>query len=260
MKWLRTWLAPGLARGTPTEASPPPSVGDRRVYAIGDVHGRANLLDALLILIARDDAERGAMPPHIVLLGDLVDRGPSSRQVIDRVMAMVASGGDVRCLKGNHEEIFVLAARGEVRAVPVFRRMEGAATLASYGLDPILFHVMTDEEIVAWMLNHVPREHIDFLDALPDQVEMDDYLFVHAGIRPGVPIEAQNGADLRWIRREFLDHGGAHPKMIVHGHSITDDVDLQPNRIGIDTGAYYSGRLTAIGLQGTDRWFLQTND
>ena len=256
MKWLRTWLA----RGTPTEALPPPSIGDRRVYAIGDVHGRASLLDALLILIAQDDAQRGAMPPHIILLGDLVDRGPSSRQVIDRVMAMGASGGDVRCLKGNHEEIFVLAARGEVRAVPVFRRMEGAATLASYGLDPLLFGVMTDEEVVAWMLNNVPREHVDFLDALPDQVEMDDYLFVHAGIRPGVAIDAQNGADLRWIRREFLDHEGAHPKMVVHGHSITDDVDLHPNRIGIDTGAYYSGRLTAIGLQGTERWFLQTND
>ncbi|RJG57212.1 serine/threonine protein phosphatase [Sphingobium terrigena] len=255
MQWLRTWLR----RGTPIEAPGPPSVGDRRVYAIGDVHGRADLLDALLALIAEDDAERGPMTPHIILLGDLVDRGPSSRQVVDRVIAMVASKGDVRCLKGNHEEIFVRAARGDARAVPVFRKMDGAVTLASYGLDPVLFPVMADGEIATWMLNHVPRDHVDFLDALPDRVEMEDYLFVHAGVRPGVSIETQNGADLRWIRREFLDHGGAHPRMIVHGHSITDDVDLQSNRIGIDTGAYYSGRLTAIGLQGTDRWFLQTN-
>jgi serine/threonine protein phosphatase 1 len=256
MKWLRTWLA----RETPIEASPPPSVGDRRVYAIGDVHGRADLLDALLALIARDDAERGAVTPHIILLGDLVDRGPSSRQVVERVMAMAASGCDVRCLKGNHEEIFVLAARGDPRAVPVFRKMGGAETLASYGLDPVLFPVMADGEIATWMLNHVPRDHIDFLDALPDSIAMGDYLFVHAGIRPGIAVDAQSGADLRWIRREFLEHDGTHPHMIVHGHSISHDVDARANRIGIDTGAYYSGRLTAIGLHGDARWFLQTSD
>ncbi|WP_416463673.1 metallophosphoesterase family protein [Sphingomonas sp. VDB2] len=236
-----------------------PDIGaDRRVYAIGDVHGRADLLDALLAMIARDDDVRLRKPISLILLGDLVDRGPDSRTVVDRVMALAASGGDVRCLKGNHEEAFILAARGDLRALPLFRRMEGEATLASYGLDPALFRVMTDAELAAWMERHVPRAHVDFLDALPDSIAIGDYLFVHAGIRPGVPVEDQSPADLRWIRQEFLTHRGRHPSMVVHGHSISTDVDEQAGRIGIDTGAFFSGRLTAIGLEGVDRWILQT--
>ncbi|WP_088184638.1 metallophosphoesterase family protein [Sphingobium sp. Z007] len=244
-----------VKRGAP----PPPDIGtDRRVYAIGDVHGRADLLDALLAMIAQDDAARPRKPISLILLGDLVDRGPHSRGVVERVMALAASGGDVRCLKGNHEEAFILAARGDLRALPLFRRMEGEATLASYGLDPALFRVMTDAEIADWMESHVPRAHVDFLDALPDSITIGDYLFVHAGIRPGVPIADQSPADLRWIRQEFLAHRGRHPNMIVHGHSISEDVDEQAGRIGIDTGAFLSGRLTALGLEGVDRWILQT--
>jgi serine/threonine protein phosphatase 1 len=236
----------------------PPDIGDRRVYAIGDVHGCADLLDALLAMIAQDDKDRPRKPISLILLGDLVDRGPQSRAVVETVIALAGSGGDVRCLKGNHEEAFVLSARGDLRALPLFRRMEGEATLASYGLDPALFRVMTDAELADWMENHVPRAHIDFLDALPDSIAIGDYLFVHAGIRPGVPIADQSPADLRWIRQEFLAHRGRHPSMIVHGHSISEDVDEQAGRIGIDTGAFLSGRLTALGLEGTSRWTLQT--
>lgn len=246
-------------RRTRRDAAPLPDTGaDRRVYAIGDVHGCAALLDQLLAMIAQDDGERSRQRISLILLGDLIDRGPDSRGVVERVMALMASGGDVHCLKGNHEEVFVLAARGDVRIMPIFRRMEGEATLASYGLDPVLFRVMTDQEIADWMERHVPRAHVDFLDALPDSIAIGDYLFVHAGIRPGVPIEAQSAADLRWIRREFLEHRGRHPHMVIHGHSISPDVDEQAGRIGIDTGAFLSGRLTAIGLQGTERWFLHT--
>ncbi len=238
--------------------TPPPDIGDRRVYAIGDVHGCAHLLDALLTIIAQDDKDRPRKPISLILLGDLVDRGPESRAVVETVMALTGSGGDVRCLKGNHEEAFILAARGDLRALPLFRRMEGEATLASYGLDPALFRVMTDTELADWMERHVPRAHVDFLDALPDSIAIGDYLFVHAGIRPGVPIDDQSPADLRWIRQEFLAHRGRHPSMIVHGHSISEDVDEQAGRIGIDTGAFLSGRLTALGLEGTSRWTLQT--
>ncbi|MFC3440991.1 metallophosphoesterase [Sphingobium rhizovicinum] len=237
---------------------PPPSVGaDRRVYAIGDIHGRLDLLEALLRLIAQDDRARGPMPPHLILLGDLIDRGPASRGVVERVMGLMAGGG-TQCVKGNHEELFVLAARGDARIIPTFRRAGGAQTLASYGLPAATSDAMDDAAIARWMLAHVPRDHVDFIDDLPDSVEMGDYLFVHAGIRPGVPIADQKSADLRWIRRDFLDHDGIHPRMIVHGHSISPDPDQRDNRVGIDTGAYFSGRLTAIGLQGTDRWFLQT--
>ncbi|MEC3910825.1 metallophosphoesterase family protein [Sphingobium sp. CR2-8] len=241
------------------DAAPIPDVGaDRRVYAIGDVHGRIDLLDALLAMIAQDDKDRPRKAISLILLGDLVDRGAESRAVVERVMALCASGGDVVCLKGNHEEAFILAARGDVRALPLFRRMEGEATLASYGLPPALFWTMSDEEVAAWMATNVPRAHVDFLDSMPDSVAIGDYLFVHAGIRPGIPIEEQSANDLRWIRQEFLGHRGVHPKMVVHGHSISREVDQQAGRIGIDTGAYFSGRLTAIGLEGTERWVLQT--
>ncbi|WP_420144714.1 metallophosphoesterase family protein [Sphingobium sp.] len=246
-------------RRTSRDVAPSPTIGDdRRVYAIGDVHGRADLLDALLAMIAQDDGDRHRKPISLILLGDLIDRGADSRAVVERAMALCASGGHVTCLKGNHEEAFVMAAQGDVRTLPVFRRMEGDATLASYGLDPALFRVMTDQEIADWMVGHIPRSHVEFLDQLPDYIVMGDYLFVHAGIRPNVAIEDQQGADMRWIRQEFLRHKGAHPKMIIHGHSISPEVDEQAGRIGIDTGAFFSGRLTAIGLEGTERWILQT--
>lgn len=253
-RW-RTWLRP---RGSANR--PAPSVGEgTRVYAIGDIHGRADLLDALLSMIGQDDAVRTLLPPHIVFLGDFINRGPSSRQVVERAMALSATGGDIRCLKGNHEEVFVLAARGDARAIPIFRRMEGAATLVSYGLDEADYSRMDDDDIAAWMLTHIPRDHVDFIDAMNDFTIIGDYLFVHAGVRPRKPIEEQDGADLRWIRQEFLSHRAMHPWMVVHGHTISEDVDERPNRIGIDTGAYQSGRLTAIGLEGSRRWFLQTS-
>lgn len=257
MSWWQTWL-----RRKPVATDRlPPSVGeDCRVYAIGDIHGRADLLDALLGMIGEDDADRGPARPIIIFLGDLVDRGQSSRAVIERVMALVATGGDVRCLQGNHEELFIAAARGDARIIPVFRRMGGAQTLESYGLAPDVFDVMTDLEIAEWMLHHVPRDHVEFLDALPDWTKVGDYLFVHAGIRPGIPVEQQKSSDLRWIRKGFLDHRKPHSHMVVHGHSIAPEVDERDNRIGIDTGAYYSGQLTALGLEGTQRWTLQTTD
>lgn len=258
-KWLG-FLAPKRALRLPDPAGDlPPSLGEEgRVYAIGDIHGRLDLLNDLLEMIEQDKAARPPATCSIILLGDLLNRGPASRQVIETVMRMCRTGGETRCLKGNHEEVFVLSARGDMRAVPVLRRMEGGSTLASYGLDEALFAQMSDRDIIGWMQANIPRDHIEFLDALGDTIVMGDYLFVHAGIRPDVPLDEQQGADMRWIRDEFLSSRRHHPKMIVHGHSISEDVDERPNRIGIDTGAYRSGRLTAIGLERTDRWFLQT--
>ncbi|APL94232.1 serine/threonine protein phosphatase [Sphingobium indicum] len=243
------------------EHAPPPSVGgDRRVYAIGDVHGRDDLLAQLLDRIALDEAGRHPLPRLLILLGDLVDRGPQSRQVVERAMGLARSGEEVRFLKGNHEEMFVAAARGKAQAARLFRRHGGVETLASYGLGPEDSARMSDEAMARWMLAHVPRDHVDFLDDLPDMLPLGDYLFVHAGVRPRVALHAQIPADLRWIRGDFLNHGGRLDKMIVHGHNISADVDVRPNRIGIDTGAFRSGRLTAIGLEGDRRWFLQTGD
>lgn len=232
----------------------------QRIYAIGDIHGRLDLLDQLLGMLAADDALRPGKRRCLILLGDLIDRGPHSAQVIERVRALHGSGSDIRLLKGNHEEIFVMAARGDQGAVGFFRRIGGMETLASYGLPLSLSADMDDRAIAHWMMNYIPRADVDFLDSFVDHLTVGDYLFVHAGIRPRVPIAEQRPSDLRWIRGDFLNHGGRHDKMVVHGHSITPEVENLANRIGIDTGAYYSGRLTAIGLEGADRWFLQTGE
>ncbi|WP_303759216.1 metallophosphoesterase family protein [Sphingobium yanoikuyae] len=249
-----------LRRSDERDALPPNVGNDRRVYAIGDIHGRLDLLDQLLGMLVADNALRPARQRCLVLLGDLIDRGPHSAQVIERVRALHGSGGDIRLLKGNHEEIFVMAARGDQGAVSFFRRIGGMETLASYGLPLSLSADMDDRAIAHWMMNYIPRADVDFLDSFVDHLTVGDYLFVHAGIRPKVPIAEQRPSDLRWIRGDFLNHGGRHDKMVVHGHSITPEVENLANRIGIDTGAYYSGRLTAIGLEGADRWFLQTGE
>lgn len=234
---------------------PPPNIGDGlRVYAIGDIHGRLDLLDALLAMIERDDATRHPLPRQLILLGDLVDRGPSSAQVVERAMRLPGT----RFVKGNHEEVFIAAARGSAQHAGLLRRIGGIETLASYGLPLDEGAALTDRTLAQWMLNHVPRAHVDFLDDFADHLSFGDYMFVHAGIRPRVGLEKQDPADLRWIRADFLNHCGDHGRLIVHGHSITAEVEERPNRIGIDTGAWRSGKLTAIGLEGSKRWYLQT--
>ena len=251
-------LIPFRRRNAP-DRGPLPDVGeDVRIYAIGDIHGRDDLFAELLDRIAQDEADRPPLPRLLILLGDLVDRGPQSAQVVERAMAMARSKENVRFLKGNHEEVFIAAARGSAQAVRFFRRLGGIQTLASYGLTPHNSSAMSDTALAQWMLNHIPRDAVDFLDDFTDMLPVGGYLFVHAGVRPRIALEAQKPADLRWIRGDFLNHRRSFGRMIVHGHSITEEVDIQPNRIGIDTGAFASGRLTAIGLEKDRRWFLHT--
>ena len=243
-----------------------PSVGEgQRYYAIGDIHGRLDLLDLLLDRILKDSQNRGDAVSHLVFLGDLVDRGPDSAGVVQRAMDLAAASNEserdaVRFLKGNHEEVFIAAARGDVQSTRFLTRFGGRETMMSYGLSPDDFEAMDSTQLTDWMLNNVPRAHVDFLDSFEDLIEVGDYAFVHAGIRPGVPLEDQDPGDLRWIRDEFLSWRQPHHKIVVHGHTIMLEVDEHPNRIGIDTGAYHSGRLTAIGLEGTKRWYLSTTD
>lgn len=251
-------LMPFRRRKAPQDTPLPSIGGGRRVYAIGDIHGRDDLFAELLDRIDQDEADRPPLPRMLILLGDLMDRGPQSAQVIERAMEMARTDGNIRFIKGNHEEIFVAAARGDARAAGLFRRFGGVETLASYGLPPDDSAPMEDGALAQWMLAHIPRDPIDFLDGFPDTLTVGDYLFVHAGVRPRVALDAQIPADLRWIRGDFLDHRGHFGKMVVHGHSITSDVDIQSNRIGIDTGAFASGKLTAIALESDQRWFLQT--
>ena len=173
-------------------------------------------------------------------------------------MTLARSGRAVRGLKGNHEEMFLSAIGGSERAMRGFTQFGGRETLLSYGMSQRDYNEYLFPELIEAAARIVPAAHIAYLDALEDMIEIGDYLFVHAGMKPGVPIAEQTPEALRWIRREFLDHRGDFGRVVVHGHTITSDVDVRSNRIGIDTGAYESGRLTAIGLEGAERWFLQT--
>ncbi|WP_430386604.1 metallophosphoesterase family protein [Blastomonas fulva] len=231
----------------------------RRVYAIGDVHGRRDLLDQLLDQIVADDRERGAADTHIVFLGDLMDRGPDSSGVIDRAIEVSQSlGENAHFLMGNHEEVYLGAASGDEKLVRFFCKIGGRETILSYDITPQDYNELSMEELAARMPALLTRRHVDFVSGFKDRIVMGDYAFVHAGVRPGVPIEDQRPKDLRWIREDFIMDEAPHDKLIVHGHTITDDVEECPNRIGIDTGAYMSGMLTALCLEGGERWYLKT--
>ena len=238
-------------------ALPQPAVpAGTRIYAIGDIHGRRDLFEDLVALIEADDVARGAAETTIVLLGDLIDRGPDSAGVLDAAIALCARR-PVRLISGNHEEMLLMGfERREV--LRAFVTYGGRETLLSYGVDRETYNEATLDELQAMLPALVPKHHLAFMRAMEPHVQFGDYLFVHAGIRPGVDLELQRLSDLRWIRSEFLEDKRDHGVIVIHGHTIADAVDERPNRIGIDTGAYASGVLTAIGLEGTERWFLST--
>lgn len=230
----------------------------QRVYAIGDIHGRDDLFADLLDLIRTDISARGPARISLILLGDLVDRGPQSAEVVDRALRLRSEFDDMRLLIGNHEECFLAALTGDVRRLRYFMRIGGEATVRSYWNSQASLTEASFEEVAEQLPSMVPQSHVEFLGSGEDVIIIGDYVFVHAGIRPGVPLERQALTDLRWIRDEFLSDERDHGVMIVHGHTIQDEVDECSNRIGIDTGAYKSGVLTAIVLEGSERRFLNT--
>ena len=228
----------------------------RRIYAVGDVHGRLDLFNALIGQIEADESSREPAETTIVLLGDLVDRGPDSSGVVEAAMALAARR-EVRVLKGNHEEMFERALADQ-QALRHFLRVGGRETVLSYGIGEKAYRTATIEELAEMLDARVPQAHRDFIAGMENMIALGDYLFVHAGILPGVPLAEQKTTDLRWIREPFLSHPDPFGACVVHGHTITDAVVERPNRVGIDTGAYRSGRLTAVGLQGSERWFMET--
>ncbi len=230
-----------------------------RVYAIGDIHGRIDLLRSLHRLILDDASEAAAERLVVVYLGDYVDRGPRSFEVIDALINDPLAGFEAVYLKGNHEDFLLRFVGGE--AIGEAWLMNGAVqTLDSYAIDvfglPGAFLDMAslrrDFEAA------LPPDHLKFLNGLALSHVEGDYLFVHAGIRPEVPIEAQDEYDLLWIRDAFLGSETAFEKLVVHGHSIDFEPQHLANRIGIDTGAYFTGRLTCLVLEGAERRFLHT--
>ena len=242
----------------PQPATPPPSVPPgQRIYAVGDVHGRRDLFDALIAAIEADDAVRAPARTTIVLLGDLVDRGPDSAGVIASARALKARRR-VRILCGNHEEMF-LRCFDDLELFRHFLRYGGRETILSYPLDQTRWNAADLEEGQAMMREAVPADDLAFIRSFEDRAVIGDYCFVHAGIFPGVAIDEQSTNDLRWIREPFLSDSSDHGFVIVHGHTITDAPVIRSNRIGIDTGAYSSNRLTALALEGDLRWIISTN-
>ena len=229
-----------------------------RLYAIGDIHGRRDLLDDVLQQIDAQDAQNNGAPSEIIFLGDLIDRGPDSADVVERVVQLRASGRTISVLLGNHEEIFLRILHGEFNLLPMFIKIGGRETVFSYGITREEYDTLSNEALAERLRVLVPQAHFDLLNDCDEMVFRGDYAFVHAGIRPGVPLAEQKDEDLRWIRSPFLESSADHGRVIVHGHTVTEEPELRANRIGIDTGAVYSGRLTVLGIDGTRRWLFES--
>lgn len=227
----------------------------QRWYVIGDIHGRCDLFAALAAAIDADDLASGPAATTVVLLGDLVDRGPDSAGVVALARQWQQQRA-VRMLAGNHEEMF-LESFEDSEMLRHFLRHGGRETVLSYGLNRDRYNAMSLVELQAAMALIVPEADRAFLASAEEWIEAGDYLMVHAGINPLVPLAQQRRSDLLWIRNRFLDHQEAFSHVVVHGHTIFDEVEDTGTRIGIDTGAYRTGRLTALVLEGSARRLIQ---
>ncbi|HET7605021.1 MAG TPA: metallophosphoesterase family protein [Sphingomicrobium sp.] len=242
----------------PRQESGPAGPRGWRAYAVGDIHGRLDLLEQLLGKIHGDIADRKARKVLLVFVGDLIDRGPSSAEVVERLRTYDHPGVQAVFLLGNHEEVLLRILGGEADLIAKWRSFGGRECLASYGVDAGQMARLSDDDALAAVREAIPMDHVAFLETFDDSCRFGDYLFVHAGIRPGVEIDQQRQSDLRWIREPFLFDETDHGFIVVHGHTIRPEVEMRPNRIGIDTGAYRTGVLTALAIEGSDSWFLDT--
>lgn len=226
-----------------------------RIYAVGDIHGRADLLEQTFARIDADLAKHPAPTPIQVFLGDYIDRGPKSAQVLEHLVQRGRTHRTI-CLKGNHE-IYLLEFLRNPEILRPWGQFGGLTTLLSYGLTPSLNPADEEQVKLAEELDRVlPPDHRQFLGALPLSFSCGDYFFVHAGVRPGESLSRQRDEDLLWIRDEFLLHEEAFEKIVVHGHTPVMEPDVRRNRINIDTGAYATGRLTCLRLEGDEISFL----
>jgi serine/threonine protein phosphatase 1 len=230
-----------------------------RLYAIGDIHGCDTMLADMHARIAADLAERPVEDHRIVHVGDYIDRGPDCAGVIGRLARLTAEDGRVVCLVGNHDTFFNRFL-DDPEAVGELWLANGAeATLASYGVTVrrSLFGAVDFAALAQDFTAALPAADRAFMAGLRTSVRFGDYLFVHAGIRPGVPLDRQDPEDMIWIREPFLEDASDLGVVVIHGHTPVDRPDVQPNRIDIDTGAVYGGPLTCLVLDGTRHRFLQ---
>lgn len=228
------------------------------MYAIGDVHGRLDLFEHLRDAIEREIAAAPRVSSTVILLGDLVDRGPDSAGVIAAARAW-RERRKLHILLGNHEEMF-LRSLTETDVLRQFLRHGGRETLLSYGIPREAYASATLPEIQQLARETLPAEDLEFIAGFEEMIAIGDYVFVHAGVLPEVPLDEQKSTDLRWIREPFLSSDADHGGVVVHGHTIADRPVVRANRIGVDTGAYRTGRLTALVLEGTRRNLLEALD
>lgn len=227
-----------------------------RVYVVGDIHGHLNLLHAMHAAIDQVEASLPGADIHEVFLGDYVDRGPASAGVIEWLSAPSPKRNRI-CLRGNHEWM-LQAYLAEPDGFDAWRSMGGGDTFASYGVER---RIQADRLSRARMWREfqlaLPQHHRAFLTELRSSHRIGDYLFVHAGVRPGVAIEKQSERDMLWIRSEFLDSDAEFGAMVVHGHSPARNVEFRRNRIGVDTGAYATRVLSCVMLEGGEATVIQ---
>lgn len=226
-----------------------------RIFAVGDIHGRVDLLEAMHDRITDDLRSSPPDEWRIVYLGDYGDRGPDTSGVISHLIALKERDPRVITLRGNHDQAF-LDFLGVGDRIRLFERYGGFQTAASYGVTADFTSPeaasATKEALVAAM----PAEHLRFLAKLPLSAAFGDFFFCHAGIRPGVPLAEQDPNDLIWIRETFLNDPRLHPKVVVHGHTPVEEPEFMANRVDVDTGAYYSGLLTALVIEGKEKKVL----
>ena len=225
---------------------------DTRIYAVGDIHGRADLLSEIIARIDDDIRRRPIAHTIEVYLGDYVDRGPQSKTVIDLLTIRLVANGAV-CLRGNHEAVMEGFLQ-DPTILEYWLPLGGMQTLASYGIE--LHENETAFSLHRRFLDAFPRAHELFMQCLRNQFSCGDFLFVHAGIRPGVPLDDQDPNDLIWIRDEFLDDTRSHKRFIVHGHTPVPHPEIRRNRINIDTAAWRTGALTCVAIEGSTILFL----
>ena len=255
---MKSFVKKWLGGTTPEAEIAPPRVGPhQRVYSIGDIHGRADLLQELHSRIESDAANFDGSS-SVVYMGDLIDRGMHSREVVDELLDSPLQGFDSIYLMGNHEQT-LLDFLQHPRAASGWLDWGGRETLLSYGLNvPMQFNRDEVEELRDAFQDALPQRHLAFYESMQMMHVSGDYLFVHAGIRPGKTLQEQSNEDLLWIRQDFTESRRQHDHVVVHGHTISDEVDFHPNRIGIDTGAYCTGVLTCLVLEDDSRRLLQT--
>ncbi len=231
-------------------ATPPRLPDGVRIYAFGDIHGRADLLKKMLTVIDADVARSPVERPIEVYLGDYVDRGPYSSETLDLLIERSQSR-EIVCLKGNHEAYYLDVLRGPAK-LDEWRQIGGLQTLMSYGVQPLLNPSAAEKiELITALKAAMPREHVRFLQSLKPSFLCGDFFFVHAGVRPGIPLDEQQEHDLLWIRDEFLESEEDFGKFVIHGHTPVREPDIRANRANIDTGAYATGNLTLLTIQGS---------